>query len=73
MGKTMTHMLAGIPPEQLAQLYFHQEIPTQRCCLRYFRITDSEVLRSVFTRRAGGRAFGTEDIDTTAAASRTDR
>lgn len=73
MGKTMTHMLAGIPPEQLAQLYFHQEIPTQRCCLRYFRITDSEVLRSVFTRRAGGRAFGAEDIDTTAAASRTDR
>ena len=36
MGKTMMHMLAGIPPDNLAQLYFHQEIPTRRCCLHYF-------------------------------------
>lgn len=63
MGKTMMRMLAGIPPDRLAQLYFHQEIPTRRCCLRYFRITDSEVLRSVFTRRAGGRSFNGDDID----------
>ncbi len=31
-------MLAGIPPDRLAQLYFHQEIPTRRCCLRYFEL-----------------------------------
>ena len=24
MGKTMMHMLAGIPPDNLAQLYYHQ-------------------------------------------------
>lgn len=71
MGKTMMRMLAGIPPDRLAQLYFHQEIPTRRCCLRYFRITDSEVLRSVFTRRAGGRSFNGDDIDE-AADSRVD-
>ena len=73
MGKTMMHMLAGIPPEQLAQLYFHQEIPTQKCCLRYFRITDSEILRSVFIRQKVGCAFGENDIDITAAAGRTDQ
>lgn len=44
MGKTMMHMLAGIPPDNLAQLYFHQEIPTRRCCLHYFRMTDSNIL-----------------------------
>ena len=72
MGKTMMRMLAGISPENLAQVYFHQEIPTRTCCLRYFRITDSDVLRSVFTRRAHYRAFSSCDIDEAASQSRTD-
>lgn len=72
MGKTMMHMLAGIPPDNLAQLYFHQEIPTRKCCLRYFRITDSNVLRSVFTRKAEYRMFKESDIDESVAQSRTD-
>lgn len=72
MGKTMMRMLAGISPENLAQMYFHQEIPTRKCCLRYFRITDSDVLRSVFTRRAHYRTFSSCDIDESASQSRTD-
>lgn len=72
MGKTMMRMLAGISPENLAQVYFHQEIPTRACCLRYFRITDSDVLRSVFTRRARFRTFSSCDIDESASQSRTD-
>ena len=72
MGKTMMRMLAGISPENLAQVYFHQEIPTRACCLRYFRITDSDVLRSVFTRRARFRIFSSCDIDESASQSRTD-
>lgn len=73
MGKTMMHMLAGIPPQQLAQLYFHQEIPTRACCLRYFRITDSDVLHSVVTRKARYRIFTEQDIDETTSVSRTDK
>lgn len=72
MGKTMMRMLAGISPENLAQVYFHQEIPTRACCLRYFRITDSDVLRSVFTRRARFRIFSSCDIDESVSQSRTD-
>lgn len=72
MGKTMMRMLGGIPPERLAQLYFHQEIPTRKCCLRYFRITDSDILHSVFTRRAQHRIFEEKDIDESAVRSRTD-
>lgn len=72
MGKTMMHMLAGIPPDNLAQLYFHQEIPTRKCCLHYFRITDSNILRSLFTRKAEYRVFIESDIKESATQCRTD-
>ncbi len=72
MGKTMMHMLAGIPPDNLAQLYFHQEIPTRKCCLHYFRVTDSNILHSLFTRKGEYRTFGESDIDESAVRSRTD-
>lgn len=72
MGKTMMHMLAGIPPDNLAQLYFHQEIPTRRCCLHYFRMTDSNILHSLFTRKTEFRVFDASDIDESAVQSRTD-
>ena len=72
MGKTMMRMLGGIPPERLAQLYFHQEIPTRKCCLHYFRITDSDILHSVFTRRARYEKFEEKDIDESVMRSRTD-
>ena len=70
MGKTMMHMLAGIPPDNLAQLYFHQEIPTRRCCLHYFRMTDSNILHSLFTRKTEFRVFDASDIDESAVQSR---
>lgn len=72
MGKTMMHMLAGISPNNLAQLYFHQEIPTRRCCLHYFRMTDSDILHSLFSRKTEFRAFGASDIDESITQSRTD-
>lgn len=72
MGKSMMRMLGGIPPECLAQLYFHQEIPTRKCCLHYFRITDSSILHSVFTRHAQYKSFEEIDIDESAVRSRTD-
>ena len=51
MGKTMENLLGGVDPAHLAQLYFHSEVPTRRCCLRYFRITDRDVLRSRLSRQ----------------------
>lgn len=73
MGKTMASMLGCIPPENLAQLYFHSEIPTVRCCERYFRVTDTDVLRSVFTGKGRWRMFGAEDIREGNRTSRTDK
>lgn len=62
MGKTMKDFLSCVPPQDLAQLYFHSERPTVQCCQNYFRITDTDVLKSVFSRKAGGTAFAEKDI-----------
>ncbi len=72
MGKTMENLLAGIDPDNLAQLYFHSEVPTRLCCKRYFRITDRDMLRSLPFRHPVGRAYGSDDIDTKRSVSRTD-
>ena len=72
MGKTLAEMLSFLPKENMAQLYFHAEIPTLRQCERYFRVTDTDVLRSLFTRKAGCRIFGEEDVQEERAQSRVD-
>lgn len=73
MGKSMKDILKALPAENLAQLYFHSERPTDSCCFRYFRITDTDVLKSVLRRRAGYKEFGEKDIDESAVSSRTDK
>ena len=73
MGKTMMEFLKCVPAENLAQIYFHSEIPTVDCCYRYFRIKDSDMLRSIFTRKAGYKTFTEKDIDKTVLKSRTDK
>lgn len=62
MGKTLLSMLSCVPAENLAQLYFHAEIPTTDRCKNYFRIKDEEVLRSVVTRRIKPTIYGEKDI-----------
>lgn len=37
----------------LAQLYVHSEVPTDTICKNYYRITDKEMIKSVFTRKSG--------------------
>lgn len=73
MGKTLSNMLSCVPPENLAQLYFHSEIPTTEVCKNYFRITDQDVLRSLISRRAHYTIYGRQDIKSDATSSRTDK
>lgn len=72
MGKTMKDMLSCLQPENLAQLYFHSERPTTKCCLKYYRITDTDVLYSLISRKAGGKTFDEAEIDENAVSSRID-
>ncbi len=72
MGKTLANMLSCVPEENLAQLYFHSEVPTLDMCTNYYRVTDGDVLRSLITRRAKGTAFAKGDIQKGLCSARTD-
>lgn len=48
-GKTLCSFFNGWDKTKLAELYFHSEIPTTDICVNYYRITDTDVLKSVFT------------------------
>ncbi len=70
MGKTLSSFFSGWEGE-LAQFYIHAEIPTERVCENYYRVTDSEVLKSIFTRRSG-TVFTAADIEEERSEARTD-
>lgn len=73
MGKTLASMLACIPPDRMAQLYFHSEVPTIGVCKNYFRITDVDMVKSLFSRHAKYHIFDDKDIRCGLKSSRTDK
>ena len=62
MGKTLDTYFSGWPKESLAQVYFHSEVPTDPACVRYFRFTDPDALKSILQRRRKGTAMGETDV-----------
>ncbi|MBQ8620800.1 MAG: hypothetical protein IJ422_00620 [Oscillospiraceae bacterium] len=73
-GKTLISFFQDWDREDLAELYFHSEVPTTNVCSQYFRITDTDALRSVFTvkRKSAGRSFDQAQVDTKRQSSRVD-
>lgn len=73
-GKTLISFFRSWDPDCLAQLYFHSEVPTTELCRHYFRITDTDALRSIFKRKSGtvGRSFDQTQIEPKRTVSRTD-
>ena len=71
MGKTLMSYFKDWDSDDLAQLYVHTEIPTDDICRNYFRITDKEMIKSIFTRKSG-RIFSKGDINSTVVQARTD-
>ena len=53
MGKTLMSYFKDWSANNLAQLYVHSEVPTDTICKNYYRITDKEMIKSVFTRKSG--------------------
>ncbi|MBQ8907579.1 MAG: hypothetical protein IJY71_03225 [Clostridia bacterium] len=53
MGKTLSAYFEGWDKAELAQIYVHSEVPTSDICHNYFRFTDSEIIKSIFTRKSG--------------------
>jgi glycosyltransferase involved in cell wall biosynthesis len=56
-GKTIASFLRKIPRSDLAQLYFDGDEPNFKLAARFFRITDSEVIRGVLFRKPVGRSL----------------
>ena len=72
MGKTLLNYFRDWHVENIAQFYIHSEVPTDHICERYFRITDKEILKSVFVRKSGV-VLGEDDIQEGLVSPRTDR
>lgn len=60
MGRTLANFFIDTPKENIAQLYFHSEVPTTDVCENYFRITDFEILKK--SKKNIGNVFSKEDI-----------
>ena len=63
MGKTLTSYFTDFQPDELAQLYFHSEKPTNPdVCRNYYRFSDVDALKSIFSSKRMGTKFETSDI-----------
>lgn len=66
VGITLKNILQDFGAENVAELFIRNEEPTDtEVCENYFRITDKEVMKSVFFRKKTGRAFGKDDVEKT--------
>lgn len=54
MARTLENQFMELNSEQIAQLFFSDEKPDSEFCKNFFRISDSDVLRSVFSREEVG-------------------
>ncbi len=54
MGKTLASLLSSFRIEELCQIYIYPSFPDVDLCTSYFRITDKEVLRSLYSRSQPG-------------------
>ncbi len=54
MGKTLLTLFSAFDKEELCQFYVHNSFPDTDKCSSYYRITDKEALKGVFSARAEG-------------------
>ena len=70
MGRTLANFFKSFPCEDIAQLYFHTQIPTTDICKNYFRITDFDVLKK--KKSEIGTSFAEADVRKELDSERTD-
>lgn len=54
-GRTLAMLMGKYPKDRVAQFYIQSEIPDFDVCANYFQLTDSEVLRALFTEKQPGK------------------
>lgn len=55
MGKTLVSLFSAFPKKELCQLYVHPSVPDVDVCNSYYRITDKNALKSIFSHRKVGQ------------------
>lgn len=74
MGKTLLSYFQEFDCQEIAQFYIHCEEPVDDTrCRNYYRFTDMDALKSIFSFRRFGKVFGAQDIRTERATGRTDK
>jgi len=63
MGKTLKGLFGSFEKEQICQLYLYPSFPNVDVCNSYFRITDEEVLKSIFHRTNCGQIIDKNEIN----------
>ncbi len=64
-GKTLLSYFQGFKQNEVAQLYFHPETPTDdSICTQYYRFSDLDALKSLLNKRIKGKAFDLSMIST---------
>lgn len=54
IGKTLLSFFSEFKKEELCQLYIHTGLPDSDVCSSFYRVTDKDVLKGVFSRRVKG-------------------
>lgn len=62
MGKTFLSLFSKFDSSELCQLYIYPTIPNEKRCHSYFRITDRQVLSSLFRGKVPGGRIDPEQI-----------
>ncbi len=62
MGLTFQSLFARVQPEELCQLYVYPTVPDEARCHSFYRITDKEALKAVFSCRAPGGVIAASQI-----------
>lgn len=73
MGKTMTQFFGKWEGANLAQLFFYNEIPNVDICSRYCRITDFDMLKSIFNYKTNATYMSNDDINLNIKDTRTNK
>lgn len=53
MGKTLISYFKDFGKDNLAQFYIHSEVPNSNVCSNYYRVTDKEMIKSIFGIKTG--------------------
>lgn len=62
MGRTLEKQFCDIESDELAQLYLKAGVPKSDLCKEFFRLSDVDVFKSIFTRKAAGCAVDLTDV-----------